>query len=58
MLSVLELVRMYLFLKTGFPSYAASRDGNIFLVKTGRGNDVTGMDGDALKAIFVTSEVV
>jgi hypothetical protein len=49
---------MYIFRKTGFPSYVASRDSNISSVKTGRGDDVIGMDGDALKAIFVTSEVV
>ena len=57
-LSVLELVHMYLFCKTGFPSYVASRDSNISFVKTGRGDDVIEMDGNALKAIFVTSEVV
>ena len=49
---------MYLFRKTGFPSYVASLDSNISLVKTGRRDDVIEMDGDALKAIFVTSEVV
>jgi hypothetical protein len=49
---------MYLFRKTGFSSYVASRNSNISLVKTGRGDDVIKMDGDALKAILVTSEVV
>jgi hypothetical protein len=49
---------MYLFCKTGFPSYVASRDSNIFLVKTGLRDDTSEMDGNALKAIFVTSEVV
>lgn len=44
-LSVLELVRVYLLCKTGFPSYVASRDSSVFLVKTGRRNDVIDVDG-------------
>ena len=49
---------MYLFRKTGFPSYVASRDSNISLVKTGRGDYVIEIDGNALKAIFVKLQVV